>query len=129
MAFMNSLSNHDGIETVRLHLCFPTSFCNMWWKILCILMNKLGQMSSTLDRLPSKFTKVQMRIQELCYLWDRAPGATLDVAEFLGTFLMMKYHDCWNHDYSFCLALSYQDVSSIFQGYYDSKGVIGNLSC
>ena len=50
------------------------------------------------------------------------------MTEFLGTSPAMKYHDCLNRDCFFCLALSYQEVSSIFQGYYDDKGVSGNLS-
>ena len=43
--FWYSLSNDNAIEAVWLHLCFPTRFFNMWWKIQCILMNKLEQVS------------------------------------------------------------------------------------
>ena len=50
------------------------------------------------------------------------------MTEFLGTSPAMKYHDCLNRDCFFCLALSYQEVSSIFQGYDDGEGVSGNLS-
>ena len=45
--------------------------------------------TAILDRLPSKFMKVQMRIQELWFK-IKAPGVTLDVAEFFRALLKLS---------------------------------------